>query len=53
MGQRTSVYLDDDLHTAIKASGIPLAELRASSPAPRPPHKYRSPRSRPTSTYAL
>ena len=25
MGQRTSVYLDDDLHTAAKASGVPLA----------------------------
>jgi hypothetical protein len=27
MGQRTSVYLDDDLHAAVKASGVPLAEL--------------------------
>jgi hypothetical protein len=27
MGQRTSVYLDDDLAAAVKASGIPLAEL--------------------------
>ena len=27
MGQRTSVYLDDDLHAAAKASGVPLAEL--------------------------
>jgi hypothetical protein len=38
MGQRTSVYLDDDLHAAVKASGIPLAELvrrglTASSPS--------------------
>jgi hypothetical protein len=27
MGQRTSVYLDDSLQAAAKASGIPLAEL--------------------------
>jgi hypothetical protein len=27
MGQRTSVYLDDDLHAAVKASDVPLAEL--------------------------
>lgn len=27
MGQRTSVYLDDDLHAAAKASGISLAKL--------------------------
>jgi len=27
MGQRTSVYLDDALHTAVKASGVPVAEL--------------------------
>ena len=27
MGQRTSVYLDDGLHAAAEASGVPLAEL--------------------------
>ena len=27
MGQRTSVYLDDDLHAAAETSGVPLAEL--------------------------
>ena len=27
MGRRTSVYLDDDLHAAFEASGVPLAEL--------------------------
>ena len=27
MGQRTSVYLDDSLQAAVKASGVPLAEL--------------------------
>ena len=27
MGQRTSVYLDDDLSAAVKAAGVPLAEL--------------------------
>ena len=27
MGNRTSVYLDDDLQAAVKASGTPLAEL--------------------------
>ena len=27
MGQRTSVYLDDALQSAVKASGIPLSEL--------------------------
>ena len=27
MGQCTSIYLDDDLHAAVKASGVPLAEL--------------------------
>jgi hypothetical protein len=27
MGTRTSVYLDDDLKAAVKASGVPLAEL--------------------------
>jgi hypothetical protein len=27
MGNRTSVYLDDGLQAAVKASGIPLAEL--------------------------
>lgn len=27
IGQRTSVYPDDDLHAAVKASGVPLAEL--------------------------
>lgn len=27
MGQRTSVYLDDALQTAVKASATPLAEL--------------------------
>ena len=27
MGQRTSVYLNGDLHAAAKASGVPLAEL--------------------------
>jgi hypothetical protein len=27
MGQRTSVYLDEDLQAAVKASGVPLAEL--------------------------
>lgn len=39
MGQRTPVYLDDDLHTAAKASGVPLAEFvrcgLATSTAPR------------------
>jgi pyruvate dehydrogenase E2 component (dihydrolipoyllysine-residue acetyltransferase) len=48
MGQRTSVYLDDDLHAAVKASGVPLAELirrglgttapaQAQPPAPAAP----------------
>jgi hypothetical protein len=27
MGQRSSVYLSDDLAAAVKASGVPLAEL--------------------------
>ena len=27
MGQRTSVYLSDELKAAVKASGVPLAEL--------------------------
>jgi hypothetical protein len=27
MGRRTSIYLDDDLQAAVKASGVPLAEL--------------------------
>jgi hypothetical protein len=27
MGQRSSVYLGDDLAAAVKASGVPLAEL--------------------------
>ena len=27
MGQRTSVYLDDSLRAAVKASAVPLAEL--------------------------
>ena len=27
MGVRTSVYLSDGLHAAVKASGLPLAEL--------------------------
>jgi hypothetical protein len=27
MGQRTSVYLDDSLQAAEKASGVPIAEL--------------------------
>jgi hypothetical protein len=31
MGQRTSVYLDDDLHAAVKASGVPR---RAHPPRP-------------------
>jgi hypothetical protein len=26
-GERTSVYLDDDVQAAVKASGVPLAEL--------------------------
>jgi hypothetical protein len=33
MGQRTSVYLDDDLH-AVKASGVPLADLIRRGLAP-------------------
>ena len=47
MGQRSSVYLADDLAAAVKASGVPLAELvrrglrreqgRGSSPAPPSP----------------
>ncbi len=48
MGQRSSVYLADDLAAAVKASGQPLAELirrglggeeqgRRSPPAPSPP----------------
>jgi hypothetical protein len=42
MGQRTSVYLDDDLHAAVKASGVPLAELirrglGTAAPAPAQP----------------
>ena len=27
MGQRTSVYFDEDLSAAVKASGVPFAEL--------------------------
>jgi hypothetical protein len=27
MGTRTSIYLNDELHEAWKASGVPLAEL--------------------------
>jgi hypothetical protein len=27
MGSKTSVYLSDELHEAVKASGVPLAEL--------------------------
>ena len=31
MGQRTSVYLDDGLQAAVKASGVPIAELSAAA----------------------
>ena len=33
-GQRTSVYLDDALQSAVKASGIPLFELVRRGLAP-------------------
>jgi hypothetical protein len=46
MGQRSSVYLADDLAAAVKASGVPLAELvrrglaagtaEVAQPAPSP-----------------
>jgi hypothetical protein len=51
MGQRSSVYLADDLAAAVKASGVPLAELvrrglttgTAETPQPSAPGPAASP----------
>jgi hypothetical protein len=52
MGQRTSVYLEDDLHTAAKASGIPLAELvrRGLAANTAPPAQAQVPAAAPLGT---
>jgi len=52
MGQRTSVYLDDDLHAAAKASGIPLAELvrRGLAASTAPPAQAQVPAAAPLGT---
>jgi hypothetical protein len=39
MGQRTSVYLDDDLHAAVKASGVPSPGSSAAAWPPEPPRR--------------
>jgi hypothetical protein len=36
MGQRTSVYLDDELHAAVKAPGVP-SPISSAAALPRTP----------------
>ena len=53
MGRRTSLYLSDDLEAAVRASGLPLAELvrrGLAGPGPAPPAQQQAPGENPAKT---